>query len=103
MVPAIAAAATIAGLAKCVRARAPWRPSKLRLDVEIHRSPGPTFSELAAAHSEHADSFQENPDSSKTLSSPKDSAARLTAVDPGTTIARTCLATLRPLSTAASS
>src|SRR6266404_2468424 len=103
MAPVIAAAATMAGLARWVRAPAPWRPSKLRLDDDMQRSPGPTLSEFAAAQSEHADSFQENPASLKTLSSPNDSAARFTAVDPGTIIARTCSATLRPVTTAAAS
>src|SRR5436853_6012063 len=32
--PAIAAAAAIAGLARCVRDSGPWRPTKLRLEVE---------------------------------------------------------------------
>ncbi len=37
--PAIAAAAAIAGLTRCVRPPRPWRPSKLRLLVEAQRSP----------------------------------------------------------------
>src|SRR5260370_35922221 len=81
MAPVIAAAATMAGLARWVRAPAPWRPSKLRLDDDMQRSPGPTLSEFAAAQSEHADSFQENPASLKTLASPNDSAARFTPDD----------------------
>src|ERR1039458_8163313 len=32
--PSIAAAAAIIGLTKCVRLPLPWRPSKLRLEVE---------------------------------------------------------------------
>src|SRR5260221_367530 len=36
--PAIAAAAAITGLTRCVRPPGPWRPSKLRLeDAVIHR------------------------------------------------------------------
>ena len=35
-----AAAATIAGLIRCVRPPAPWRPSKLRLVDDAQRSPG---------------------------------------------------------------
>ncbi len=38
--PSIAAAAAIAGLTRWVRPSRPWRPSKLRFDVEAHRSPG---------------------------------------------------------------
>ena len=41
MCPVTAAAATMAGLIRCVRAPAPWRPSKLRLVLEAQRSPGP--------------------------------------------------------------
>jgi hypothetical protein len=52
MTPAMAAAAALAGLAKCVRALGPWRPTKLRFDVETERSPGPTVSPLAARHIE---------------------------------------------------
>src|SRR5262249_48231031 len=37
--PAIAAAAAIAGLTRCVRPPAPWRPSKLRFEVAAQRSP----------------------------------------------------------------
>ena len=35
-----AAAAAIAGLTRCVRPPAPWRPSKLRFEVDAQRSPG---------------------------------------------------------------
>ena len=35
--PEIAAAAAIAGLARCVRACGPWRPMKLRLEVDTER------------------------------------------------------------------
>ena len=37
--PAIAAAAAIAGETRCVRPLKPWRPSKLRFEVEAQRSP----------------------------------------------------------------
>lgn len=40
MRPLIAAAAAMAGDIRCVRPPAPWRPSKLRLEVEAQRSPG---------------------------------------------------------------
>ena len=39
MRPSIAAAAAVAAPARCVRAPGPWRPTKLRLLVETHRSP----------------------------------------------------------------
>src|SRR3546814_4033762 len=42
--PAIAAAAATAGLARWVRAPGPWRPTKLRLEVETHRAPRGTLS-----------------------------------------------------------
>jgi hypothetical protein len=48
MAPEIADAAAVAGLARWVRARGPWRPMKLRLDVETERWPGGTVSPLAA-------------------------------------------------------
>src|SRR3546814_3557133 len=48
--PAIAAAAATAGLARWVRAPGPWRPTKLRLEVETHRAPRGTLSPLAATH-----------------------------------------------------
>jgi hypothetical protein len=35
-----AAAAAICGLTRCVRPPRPWRPSKFRLEVDAHRSPG---------------------------------------------------------------
>ncbi len=47
--PAIAAAAAISGLTRCVRPPRPWRPSKLRLLVEAQRSPG---SQNVRIHSE---------------------------------------------------
>ena len=40
MAPLIAAAAAIAGLARWVRAPGPWRPTKLRLEVETLRCAG---------------------------------------------------------------
>ena len=51
--PAIAAAAAVAGLARCVLTPAPCRFSKLRLVVEMQRSPGSPRSPLPAAHIEH--------------------------------------------------
>src|SRR3954468_10853142 len=96
MAPAIAAAAAVAGLARWVRARGPCRPTKLRLEVETERWPGPTVSPLAARHIEHPGSRHSKPASMKTLSSPSAMASRLTVSEPGTIQARTCEATLRP-------
>ena len=39
--PVVAAAAAMIGDIRCVRPPAPCRPSKLRLEVEAHRSPLP--------------------------------------------------------------
>src|SRR4029079_17712680 len=38
--PSLAAAAAISGETRCVRPPRPWRPSKLRFEVEAQRSPG---------------------------------------------------------------
>src|SRR3981189_628343 len=96
MAPAMAAAAALAGLARWVRARGPWRPTKLRLEVETERWPGATVSPLAARHIEQPGSRHSNPASVKSLSSPSATASRLTVSEPGTTQARTPGATLRP-------
>ena len=102
MQPPTAAAAAMAGLARCVRAPGPWRPSKLRFEVETHACAARR--ELAVRREAHR-------------------AARLTPLEsgvaehaieafrlgrraspcsePGTTQARTFEATLRPLATAA--
>src|ERR1700753_1131020 len=96
MAPEIAEAAADAGLARWVRARGPWRPMKLRLDVDTDRWPGATVSPLAARHIEHPGSRHSNPASIKSLSSPSATASRLTVSEPGTTQARTPGATLRP-------
>jgi hypothetical protein len=94
--PAIAAAAALAGLAKWVRARGPWRPMKLRLEVETERWPGATVSPFAARHIEQPGSRHSKPASVKILSSPSATASRLTVSEPGTIQARTPGATFRP-------
>src|SRR3954468_2311075 len=94
--PDIAAAAAVAGLARWVRARGPWRPTKLRFEVETDRWPGATVSPLAARHIEHPGSPPSKPSSGKHLSRPSATASRLTVSEPGTTQARTPDATLRP-------
>src|ERR1700688_765067 len=101
MAPDIAAAAAVAGLARWVRARGPWRPMKLRLEVETERWPGATVSPLAARHIEHPGSRHSKPALVKTLSNPSATASRLTVSEPGTTQARTPGATFRPRATAA--
>ena len=47
-----AAAAAISGLIRCVRPPRPWRPSKLRLEVEAQRSPGARMSGFMPRHIE---------------------------------------------------
>src|ERR1700680_1783016 len=101
MRPATAAAAAVAGLARWVRAPGPWRPTKLRFDVETLRWPGGTVSLFIARHMEQPGSRQANPAALNTRSRPSASAWRLTFSEPGTTHARTVSATLRPFATAA--
>src|SRR5258708_3359446 len=101
MAPAIAAAAAVAGLARWVRARGPWRPMKFLFEVDTERWPGATVSPLAARHIEHPGSRHSKPASVKSLSSPSATASRLIVSEPGTTQARTPGATLRPRATAA--
>ena len=83
-------------LIKWVRPPRPCRPSKLRLDVEAQRSPGSSRSAFIARHIEHPDSRHSNPAATKILSRPSFSACAFTNPEPGTTIAPTCDATLRP-------
>mmetsp|Transcript_12661 Transcript_12661/g.17598 ORF Transcript_12661/g.17598 Transcript_12661/m.17598 type:complete len:205 (-) Transcript_12661:89-703(-) len=100
--PVTAAAAAIAGLTRCVRPPFPCRPSKLRFDVDAHRSPGSKRSAFMARHMEQPGSRHSNPASRKIWSSPSSSACFLTRPDPGTIIAVLMLpATLCPLATPA--
>jgi predicted extracellular nuclease len=101
MQPATAAAAAIAGPTRWVRAPGPWRPTKLRFDVETQRWPGGTNSPFDAEHTEQPGSRHAKPASRKIRSRPSASAARRTEPDPGTTQAVTWGATLRPRATAA--
>src|SRR5690349_23963652 len=101
MRPAIALAAAVAGLARCVRTFGPWRFSKFRLVVDTQRSPGSPRSPLPPAHIEQPDSPHKNPASRKTRSRPAASASRLTLDEPGTTMATTPGATRRPRTTSA--
>src|SRR6266436_1946607 len=91
--PAIAAAAAIIGLTKWVRPPRPWRPSKLRLLVEAQRSPGRKISGFMPRHMLQPGSRQSKPAAVKTLSRPSFSAWALTCWEPGTTMARTVVAT----------
>src|SRR5690606_24313578 len=100
--PATAAAAAMAGLTRCVRPPWPWRPSKLRFEVDAQRSPGSRRSAFMARHMEQPGSRHSKPASRKILSSPSFSAWLLTRPEPGTTMA--CLteaATRLPRATAA--
>src|SRR3989338_8484407 len=94
--PAIAAAAAISGLTRCVRPPLPWRPSKFRFDVEAHRSPGASWSGFIPRHMLQPDWRHSHPAARKTASSPSASACRRTCWEPGTTSTRTPAATLRP-------
>src|SRR5258705_7861300 len=85
--PAIAAAAAISGLTRCVRPPAPWRPSKLRFEVEAQRSPGESLSSFMPRHMEQPASRHSKPESLKTRSRPSFSAWALTRPEPGTTSA----------------
>src|SRR6202035_4696359 len=51
--PVTAAAAAMAGLTRWVRAPLPWRPAKLRFDVEAQRCPAATVSPFTPTHIEH--------------------------------------------------
>src|SRR5204862_506634 len=85
--PAIAAAAAICGLTRWVRPPRPWRPSKLRFEVEAQRSPGLRMSGFMPRHIEQPAPRQLKPAARKTSSSPSSSAWRFTWTEPGTTIA----------------
>src|SRR5574337_987454 len=85
--PCTAAAAAIAGLTRCVRPPAPWRPSKLRLLVDAQRSPGSSRSAFIARHMLHPGSRHSKPAALKTSCSPSASACAFTRPEPGTTIA----------------
>src|SRR5919202_1348488 len=85
--PSTAAAAAICGETRCERAPRPWRPSKLRLDVEATRSPGAAMSGFIPRHMEQPAVRQSKPALRKTSSRPSRSAWARTCWEPGTTIA----------------
>src|SRR5215470_3405120 len=95
--PAMAAAAAIAGLMRWVRAPLPWRPTKLRFDVAAQRSPGATRSPFIPTHIEHPDWRHSKPARLKMASRP--SASAFTSPEPGTAMAGTTAR--RPSSTLA--
>src|SRR5207342_1633215 len=99
--PAIAAAAAIAGDTRCVRPLYPWRPSKLRFDVDAQRSPGCNLSGFIARHIEQPGSRHSKPAALKILSRPSASACILTRPEPGTIIALTLALTVLPSTTRA--
>ena len=86
--PATAVAAATAGDTRWVRPPRPWRPSKLRLEVDAARSPGASLSGFMARHIEQPGSRHSKPAPVNTRSRPSASAWALTRCDPGTTRAR---------------
>src|SRR6185437_6746249 len=103
MTPATAEAAAVAGLASTVRAPLPWRPSKLRLEVETTSWPGCARSPFIAMHIEQPGTRHSAPAARNTSCRPSASASRRTASEPGTTSMRTPSATRWPRSTPAAS
>src|SRR5216684_7221952 len=99
--PVMAAAAAIAGLIRWVRPPLPWRPSKLRFEVDAHRSPGASLSGFMARHIEQPGSRHSNPAWLNTRSRPSASAWAFTRYEPGTTMARIPSRTDRPSRTPA--
>src|SRR5207344_649547 len=87
--PWSAAAAAICGLTRCVRPPRPCRPSKLRFDVEAHRSPGASTSGFIPRHIEHPARRHSKPASRNIWSRPSSWAWRRTCAEPGTTSAVT--------------
>src|SRR5690606_38200920 len=88
-VPRMAVAAATTGDTRCVRPPLPCRPSKLRFDVDAHRSPGASWSGFIPRHIEHPAKRHSAPNSSTILSIPSASASMRTRAEPGTTITRT--------------
>jgi hypothetical protein len=85
--PAMAAAAAMPGLTRCVRPPRPWRPSKLRFEVEAQRSPGLSWSAFIARPIEQPGSRQSKPAATKVLARPSRSACSFTRPEPGTIMA----------------
>ena len=85
--PSIAAAAAIWGETRCERAPRPWRPSKLRFEVDATRSRGAAMSGFMPRHIEQPAPRQSKPARLNTSSRPSCSAWSFTCWEPGTTIA----------------
>ena len=66
-----------------VLAPGPWRPSKLRLEVETESFPAGILSSFMARHAEHPGCRISNPAASSTRSSPSSWICLLTIHDPG--------------------
>ena len=86
--PRMAVAAATAGDARCVREPLPWRPSKLRFEVEIERSFGTSLSGFMPRHIEQPALRHSAPKSLNTLSRPSFSACKRTREEAGTTSTR---------------
>src|SRR3569832_914440 len=100
--PATAAAAAIAGLTRSVRPPAPWRPSKLRFEVEAQRSPASNRTAFIARHIDQPGSRHSKPAAVNISSRPSASACFFTSPEPGTiSTCFTFAAFLRPRATAA--
>src|SRR4051794_36831646 len=100
-VPRIAVAAATGTETRWVRPPLPWRPSKLRFEVDALRSWGASWSGFMPRHIEHPAPRHSPPASLKITSSPSSSACSRTRTDPGTTSSRVPSATLRPLTPSA--
>src|ERR1700750_89364 len=81
----MAATAAVSGLASRVRAFGPWRPSKLRLEVEIQYFPAGILSSFMPRQAEQPGWRRLKPAASKTLSMPSLMACCSTCLLPGTT------------------
>ena len=92
-----------AGLIRWVRLLRPWRPTKLRLEVEATRSPRRRGRRSWQGTSSSPEDLHSNPASMKIRSIPSALGHGAQAMEPGTARARTPSATLRPFSTLAAS
>src|SRR5690348_264305 len=97
--PVTAVAAATSGETRWVRPPLPWRPSKLRLDVDALRSPEVSLSGFMPRHIEQPAERHSAPAALNTASRPSASAWARTAIEPGTTSIRTDDAIRRPWST----
>src|SRR4029078_3289877 len=98
-VPRTAVAAATGPETRGGRPPLPWRPSKLRLEVEALRSCGASWSGFMPRHIEHPAPRHSAPASLHTTSRPSSSAWSRTRTDPGTTSSRVPGATVLPFRT----